>query len=489
MRSVVAKYPIFLYLLPVFFVLHGYTENYDHIPVKDALLLLGLYAAVSLVIATLFWLLYRNFTKANLAAFFIMSFHFFFGALHDTLKKLFGELFITKYVFILPAAALLLLTAFIILKKRKTNFSKARLYLNVALLLLITIDIVMLTGKIVSAKKDMVALPKGFTPCDTCQKPDIYFILADEYAGNSELKDKFGFDNQAFLTALSQRKFHVLPESISNYNYTPFSIASILDMNYLNLNGANRNQSDLTHSYETIRDNQLFQFLQYNQYELYNYSIFNLKGQPARSMESFLPVSTRLITAQTFLSRAEKNILFNIVTRFKSKAAVRKITYAYKHNNENIYNLTWKLSEKRTKQPKFVYTHLEMPHYPYYFDRNGKEQPFEEIVDGKQGNKALYIEYLQYCNKKLLALIDHILASSAAPPIIILMGDHGFRHFNEPVEQRYHFLNLASVHLPSGNYRAFSDSLSGVNFFRALLNTQYSQQLPFLKDSTSYLKD
>jgi hypothetical protein len=206
-------------------------------------------------------------------------------------------------------------------------------------------------------------------------------------------------------------------------------------------------------------------------------------------MESFLPVSTRLITAQTFLSRAEKNILFNVITRFKSKAAVRKITYAYKHNNENIYNLTWKLSEKKTKQPKFVYTHLEMPHYPYYFDRNGKEQPFEEIVDGKQGNKALYIEYLQYCNKKLLDLIDHILASSAAPPIIILMGDHGFRHFNEPVEQRYHFLNLASVHLPSGNYRAFSDSLSGVNFFRALLNTQYSQQLPFLKDSTSYLKD
>ena len=130
-----------------------------------------------------------------------------------------------------------------------------------------------------------------------------------------------------------------------------------------------------------------------------------------------------------------------------------------------------------------------MPHYPYYFDRNGKEMPFEKLTDGNQVSQQAYIEYLQYANKKLLALIDRIQKASVNPPIIILMGDHGFRHFTKPVESKYYFLNLMSVYLPSKNYTAFHDSLSCVNFFRSFLNTEFSQHLPYLKDSTTYLND
>jgi hypothetical protein len=158
-------------------------------------------------------------------------------------------------------------------------------------------------------------------------------------------------------------------------------------------------------------------------------------------------------------------------------------------NNVNIYSLTWKLAEQKTASPKFVYSHLMMPHYPYYFDKNGMEKPFETLVEGNQQNKEAYIGYLQYANNKFLALVEHILKSSKTPPIIILMGDHGFRHFTNPVEAKYHFLNLASVYLPSKDYTGFKDSLSGVNLFRTILNTSFNQRLPLLKDSTSYLKD
>ena len=107
-----------------------------------------------------------------------------------------------------------------------------------------------------------------------------------------------------------------------------------------------------------------------------------------------------------------------------------------------MYSLTWKLAEQKTSLPKFVYAHLMMPHYPYYFDKNGKEQPYEKLLEGNQSNKEAYIEYLQYSNKKLLELIRHILQTSASPPIIVLAGDHGFRHFKKPVESKYYFLNL-----------------------------------------------
>lgn len=481
--------PIFLFLLPLFFVLHGFTENYNFIPVKDALLLTGVYIGASVIISLLFWLFYRNFTKANLIAFCIMAFNFFFGSIHDTLKRFFPGSFLSKYTFILPAAAVLFIVLIIVLKRRKNPSFKLTYYLNVLFLVLLLADTAVLTNKAISRKKVSFSLPEGFISCDSCRKPDIYFILADEYAGNTELKDLFQFDDSVFLRQLAMAGFHTIPESHSNYNYTPFSVASILNMNYLSLKDNERAQPDLTYSYESIRDNKLLQFLRSQEYDFYNYSVFDFEGQPARVRETFLPVKTRLITAQTFLSRFDKDIRFNFVYRWKSKKNQHILTYANKNNNENIYTLTWKLAEKKTAAPKFVYTHLMMPHYPYYFDRNGNEQPFEKLQEGNQVNKQAYIEYLQYANKKIMALIDHILKSSATPPVIVLMGDHGFRHFKEPVKFKYYFLNLASVHLPSKKYTGFSDSLTGVNIFRAILNTDFGQQLPYLKDSASYLRD
>ena len=104
-----------------------------------------------------------------------------------------------------------------------------------------------------------------------------------------------------------------------------------------------------------------------------------------------------------------------------------------------------------------------IPHYPYYYDKNGKRLPFERLVEGSQVHKDDYIGYLEYGNGKILSLIDRIQKSSAGPPIIILMGDHGFRHFIEPVERKYHFMNLTAVYFPNGDYSAIVDSSSSVN--------------------------
>ena len=483
------KWPLFLYMLPVFFVIHGFTENYDFVPVKDALLLTSVYLGFSVFFSLLCWLPYRNFIKANLAAFCIMAFHFFFGSVHDMLKKWVPESFLVKYIFLLPAALILFIILFIVIKKRKTPLHRLSYYLNLVLALLLLSDIVLLTGKVITKKKALYTLPNGFVACDSCARPDIYFILADEYAGNTELKDLFQFNDSIFLHQLDTLKFQTVAESSSNYNYTPFSVASILNMNYLDLKGKNRAMPDLTYCYEAIRDNKLLQFLRSDKYKFYNYSVFDFEGQPARIKESFLPAKTRLITSQTFVSRFNKEIRFNLVSKWKSKSNLKILTYANRNNNENIYNLTWKLAEQKTTTPKFVYAHLMMPHYPYYFDKNGKEQPFETLLEVNQVNKEAYIEYLQYANKKLIELVSHILQSSSKPPIIVLMGDHGFRHFKKPVAYKYYFLNLTSVYLPSNNYTGFRDSLTGVNLFRTLLNTELGQRLPYLKDSSSYLLD
>src|SRR6476620_9090725 len=100
--------PIYVYLLSVFFVIHGSVQNFDFVPVADALLLAATYLFATLVLVLLCWLLFRNFARACLLAFLILSFHFFFGSVHDFLKKLFPALFLSKYSFILSLAFILI---------------------------------------------------------------------------------------------------------------------------------------------------------------------------------------------------------------------------------------------------------------------------------------------------------------------------------------------------------------------------------------------
>lgn len=487
MKTSLRKYSFFLYLLPLFFVLHGFNEHYGFIPVKDAFFLTLVYLLSSAFLMLLFWFLYRNFNKASLAAFSVMCIHLFFGSFHDFVKNLFPGLIFSKYSFVLPLLALLFLIFAIIIKRNKKSHEKTLYYLNLLFIVFIVTELGVLSSKVIKGNTHKSQLPEGFIACSNCPKPDIYFILADEYAGNTELKDMFGFDNSHFTNQLNKRGFHVIQDSYSNYNYTPFAIGSILDMNYIDLTQKYRGTQSLTKSYSVIKENRLLQFFQSHNYKFYNLSIFDFEGQPAPINKGLIPVKTRLITSQTIISRFNRDLRFHIITGLKSKKELKKWTYSTLKNNELIYNATKKLAEKETSYPKFIYTHLELPHYPYYYDKNGKEQPFEKLTEDNQIDQKAYLEYLQYGNQKLLELIDHILKKSSKPPIIILMGDHGFRHFTQKVENKYHFLNLCSIYTPERNYRGFKDSLAGVNFFRALLNQNFGQKLNYLKDSTIYM--
>jgi Sulfatase len=489
-KAIAKKSHFFIYLLPLFFVLHGFTYSYNLVSIKTALLVLAAFLTAAFLLSRLSFLFFRDWYKAHLFTVSILFINFFFGNLYQGLNNISKKYFFGKYSFLFALSALLLVLLFILLKRKNKVSGKVGFAFNIFLFSLLLVEIVSLTIKLTTPNKFSLQLNTSILKtCHDCQKPDIYFILTDGYAGPAELKDLFGFDNSAFDSALAQRKFHVIRNSQSNYNYTVLSMASILNMSYLNLNRAHNDENrNVSGSLRAIKRSQLAGFMKMNGYKVCNNSIFQM--DEGENEETFLfPGSLSLLMGSTLVYHVARIIQFKLHGNKNLQVISDGQLSTIMKSNALLYDKTIELASTPSTTPRFVYTHLLMPHFPYFFDKTGNKTSPETILYQNRFSKKDYLEYLQYVSMKVLALIDSIQKKSATPPVIILLSDHGFHQLDDKVDPKYYFSNISAVYLPKGDYSGFYDGMSNVNIFRTLLNTQFKQRMDILKDSTIFRKE
>src|SRR6478672_11942766 len=93
--------PVFVILLPIFFVWHGYVQNYPLVPASDALKLAFEYLVTILLVVSVSYFIFKSWQKALVFAFFLMLILFFFGAVQDLIKYSSAAWFMSKYSFLL----------------------------------------------------------------------------------------------------------------------------------------------------------------------------------------------------------------------------------------------------------------------------------------------------------------------------------------------------------------------------------------------------
>lgn len=483
------RWPVFLLMLPLFVMLHELNRNYAPGLTGTALLLVLLYTGAAIAFTLLPGLLLRSFRKAAIITLSLLLFNFFFGTVHDRVRlQLGGGFFFARYTVIIGLLLIFLVVLFLWLRRSERKFEKLYLFLNVLFPLLIAADLVTLLPKMSKKDTDTAqGLSARFTRCDSCSKPDVYVILADEYAGNQELKDIFSFDDSAFYAALQKRGFHLVNNSASNYNATVYSMASLFNMDYIRLSAGDRvTQGDMLRCRNIINNNSTGHFFTSNGYSVFNYSFFNLQGQPKSVTNYYFHPRSRILNFGTFLYRFQRDVLPNHFSR-KKWEAVYKNDFT---NDETNDSLLRKLITGKRTGPRFVYTHFTRPHHPYYVDRNGHfVSTWYDTARGFEPVRNAYTEHLLYTNGRLLQLVDLILAKSDTPPVILLASDHGFRQLPAGTARKYYFMNLCAIFTPDKDYSKFYDGMSPVNTFRMILNTQFGQRLPLLKDSSIFLTE
>jgi len=103
--------------------------------------------------------------------------------------------------------------------------------------------------------------------------PDIYYIILDRYASASTLEETYGFDNSEFLDYLSDKGFYVASDSRANYFSTQHSLASSLNMEYLNdlSTEVGETATDLAPIYDMMEDYKVWRLLKSVDYEFIHF--------------------------------------------------------------------------------------------------------------------------------------------------------------------------------------------------------------------------
>jgi hypothetical protein len=432
----------------------------------------------------------RHPIRAGLFAAFLMAFFFFFGFIFDTIKTYAPYKWMYKYSFLLVTFLIIAIVLFIFLYRTKRTFTKTAFFLNLLFICYLLFDLGTILYKSsfdTNEAKKITASGAERIP-DGKPKPDIYLLLFDAYAGNIALRQWLNYDNTANDRFLTSKGFFVAKTPFSNYKFTAFSMASMLNMDYIPWYQEKKvpTREELVDCGTIVKYNQATKFLSANGYEIVNNSIFDIDKHPAHINQRFLPVNTRLISEETLIYRLSVHFEW----WFRKQPVLKDLLPVESRedeiaNIERAIDLTMKEPSKKTGRPKFVYSHFMVPHLPNFFDSTGKRVPEDQLTYSPylKDHYDRYLKNLQFANSLIRKMVTHIQQQTNNQAVIIVMSDHGIRW---PIHSSHLYLennNINAVFLPGKQYAGWSDSSTNVNQFRILFNTLFDQQFKPLPDS------
>jgi hypothetical protein len=333
--------------------------------------------------------------------------------------------------------------------------------------------------------RPMVAASKrGWTP-------DIYFIVLDGYARSDVMKDLFDFDNTPFLDRLERQGFFVARNSFSNYCQTRLSIASTLNVQYLD-RLLDLSSPDLLPITDLIRENFVRKSLKPLGYRFVSFSTgfeptdfpdSDIFLQPRPGNPEFSQILLEMTPVDAWRSRVEK------LDRYSAQ------------RDRTLFLLDRLPGVAAVQGPTFTFAHLLAPHPPFVFGPNGEDVSprWETRQDGRierthaerfgtpEYFRAGYHDESAFLTASVERAVERILASSPEPPIIVLQSDHGswLRYHPDDAEKtdlRERFGILNCIYTAGRKVPGLTDSMTSINTFRVLLREIIGADLPPLEE-------
>jgi hypothetical protein len=491
-----SKYFILLPLLPVLInFLHNANLFNEFIFVRPVLWLYLIHAAFALSLYLLFKKILKYSTRqAAVLASLIMLFFNLGGSIQGFMiqQKTFSVL--GKWIVLFGMGILLLGGLAVYYKKRNPPVKNVSLYLASLLSIIILYEGVKFARTVYQGRTLFAVIGKMTKPVldnrriQVTEKPDIHYIIFDSYTNYPTLDTLWNYKNPIYKY-LSDRGFYTVDSATSNYNFTPFSLGSILNLQYLTTANyyLERTFDNFNIGLGLYENNQLFRFFRDQLYELSVFSLLEDTREVA-GLGNFAPDELvtwlRKQTLEKFY--LDPWIAHKIKQVFGGKKGlpdpvINSLRFYADYNRralQHIHSVCEKVSSEGSP-PLFSLTHFIVPHSPYVFDENGK--PSFATTSPETGMQD-YLTQVKYANTIIKDITSCLLKDSSRKQVIILHGDHGFREFRHSY-QKEEYGAFSAFYFFNKDYSSLRKDMSHVNTYRLVLNRFFNDSLPLLKDS------
>lgn len=331
------------------------------------------------------------------------------------------------------------------------------------------------------------------------EPPDIYYIVLDGYVRSDVLEELYGYDNSNFTNYLLDKGFIIPENNHSNYAITPLSLASTLNMQYIQTLFPDAESYPFWWLMSPfIKNSQVEIMLEEGGYKTVTVAVdwdfTNINNADIH----FKPFPIQLNEFNRFL------IMSSPISVLSPAVENSMMLSSYPSHRKTV-NYAFEILSKvpDIEGLKFVFVHIVSPHPPFVFDKDG--QPVEPAYnfsfnDGNffPGNrdqyKIGYVNQIQFINSQLEKTVNSILDKSDNPPIIILLADHGSRMLTDFTSSdnsciRELFSNFAAFYLPGQNEDTIPTDITSVNVFRIIFDKYFGSEFGILDNGYYFYRD
>jgi len=500
----VGSWPLYPFIFAAHPVLALLLNNVSKAPISDTFLPLLVIEGTTLLIFLIARLLSGSWRRAALYSLLIVVLMLFFRRFDDAMAIAFGDGLGDRLSIALWLV--LQLPVWWLVRRSRSNLRIATIALNAGALVFVAVPVFGIgyhNYHVVGIRAGAVAAANQPAPALKAPAsrnfPDIWYVVLDRYARGDVLLSQYGFDNGVFLEELTGQGFQVLRQSTANYQRTAHSMASTLNLGYLDAVSAASVQGrpDWVVFYHLLEDFKVWRALKPLGYE---YSHFGSWWWPT-----------------AFNRLADRNVNWKAVPTFRrlllgdslpgrlAKAVGLDVTNYRRHQCERVAYKFDQLTELAADNsgPKFVVAHFLLPHPPFVLSAEGDCLSIDQAR--ARGRRDSYIDQVRYANQRLQVLVKRIKEQSAREAIIILQADEGpwpqriagdeqyvgmdttpVRWATlSPQELREKMAIFHAIHLPGGKKALrLPMTMTPVNTFRLILSRWFGADLPPLKDES-----
>ena len=523
-----------LALIPI---LSDYLLNRSQLSVQEILLPLLLNLAIAIIVTSLFYRTWRHnslvgFMAATITIIILVnSYEVRLTAIEPVLRALAPLPGLGGYEFTLYSLALMVIIgggaywvgrlANAIVARRSWSAASIITALTIAISATFVIQFAATANDLSSAWPQFFYKPPHLAAAPaaakTAAKPDIYYIVMDDYASSENLKSQFNFDNSDFTNFLSANNYYVRDNAHQNYPYTAMSIASTLNADYnrdiVTKFGSSKYQTTIPYNLAT-RNSSVAQYLksvgyQYkllgNWYETSNDSVL---ANTSFQEEGQLTLLGRTFTLDNFAkNELGQGIFWHFLPAKLTIGGFNLLGY----KNVDGAQLTldqFKTLKSIVAQPaggRFIFAHFLVPHDPYFFNADGSFSMSNNGDNFAEPIKEKYVNQVQFVNSQIRTILSDIKTNSHGQAVVVLQSDEG-PHPQDLNNGDFDFTSIQDelssgsmltwsgkdLQLKYGSFAAYNvpgasqaDLVAGgtnVNAFRLVINTLFNQKLPYLPD-------